>query len=257
MTFAQFRRMKPKYRMRLLMVAAAVLLVFIGILYAISFSVSAIRMKLNTTELKDTAVVSVLEKESMGKIFEVIKPSKNENVFVLESRLTCDETGKVTELEMHLANLVDEKQTDYWVLTAKKERVKLRKEKTVYDNMKSLSMRKVELKNYYPALSRIPVSYLRSECPVGKGGSYVFSDQFDNNRNPEFADQLVNGMAGLWVSETGAVSSFSDTFVPPSLCAPTVVTVNAADPQNKKKKVVLLPPEEKYVLLLKCAPYSS
>lgn len=258
MTFAQFRRMKPKYRRRLLLVTAAALALFIGFLYAVTFSVSALRMKLRTTEIKDAATARVLEKESMVKVLEVIKPKQNENVFVLDSRLTCDDTGKVTDLEMHLANLVDDQQTEYWLFTAKKDRIRLRREKTVYDNLKSLRLRKVEFSNYYPALSRIPVEYLRSECPVGKGGSYIFTDAFDNNRSPEFAAYLEQGMAGLWISETGAVSSFSDSFVPPSLCTPTVVTVNAVDTEkSKKKKVVLLPERETYVLLLKCAPYAS
>lgn len=257
MTLTQFQRMKPKYRVRLLIVAAVVLMLFIGILYAISFGVSAIRMQLNTTQLKEVTAASVLEKPSLIEIFDIIKPNTNESVFVLDSHLTCDDAGKVTELEMHLANLVDEKQTDYWVLTANKDKVKLRKEDTEYDNMKSLQRRKVELKNYYPALSRIPVSYLKSNSPVGKGGSYEFTDAFDNNRSPEFAKKLTHGLTGLWVSETGAVSSFSDTFVPPSLCAPTVVTVHEVDPNNKKRKTVLLPPKEKYVMLMKCAPYAS
>ncbi|WP_101908962.1 hypothetical protein [Marasmitruncus massiliensis] len=258
MTVAQFRRMKPKYQMRLILVSAAALALFVGLLYAVVFSVSALRVKLSTTELKDLVTARVLEKENLDRIVGAIKPNSIDNLLVLDSKLACDGTGKVTSLEMHLANLVDDRQTDYWVLTAAKDRVRVRREKTTYDNLKSLKLRKVELKNYYPALSRIPVDYLLSESPVGEGGGYVFTDRFDNNRDPEFASYISEGMTGLWVSETGAVSPFPETFVPPSLCAPTVVTVNAVDEQkSKKKKVVLLAPEDRYVVLLKCAPYAS
>lgn len=258
MTMAQFRRMKPKYQMRLILVSAAALALFVGLLYAIVFGVSALRVRLSTTELKDLVTARVLEKESLDRIVGAIKPNSIDNLLVLDSRLACDGTGKVTSLEMHLANLVDDRQTDYWVLTAAKDRVRVRREKTTYDNLKSLKLRKVELKNYYPALSRIPIDYLLSESSVGEGGGYVFTDRFDNNRDPEFASYIIEGMTGLWVSETGAVSLFPETFVPPSLCAPTVVTVNAVDEQkSRKKKVVLLPPEDRYVVLLKCAPYAS
>ena len=95
MTFAQFKRMKPKYKRRLILVTLIALALCIGVLFGISKGIEALRVRLNTTTLDKITAANVLDKASMNKILEVMKQDDSANVLVVDSVLTMSGEGRV------------------------------------------------------------------------------------------------------------------------------------------------------------------
>ena len=73
MTFAQFKRMKPKYRRRLILACAILFAIFVAVVFTLAWVVSLIRTMLNTTTLEGFTAADVLQKEGMASIQQVIK----------------------------------------------------------------------------------------------------------------------------------------------------------------------------------------
>ena len=261
LTFAQFKRMKPKYKRRLILVTLIALALCIGVLFGISKGIEALRVRLNTTTLDKITAANVLDKASMNKILEVMKQDDSANVLVVDSVLTMSGEGRVTGLTMNLTNLVSQGSAEEWRLTATEKKAKLRKVKTRYENLNAQRLRLMEVKTYYPALSRAAspqlLTLLTDRAPAGANGSYTFTDHFGNNLSPEYDSYLARGLEGVWVSRIGGVSGFAEGYARPNDCAPAVVSVEAVDTaRSKNKKVVLLPPEDRFVVLLEAGPYA-
>ena len=261
LTFAQFKRMKPKYKRRLILVTLIALALCIGVLFGISKGIEALRVRLNTTTLDKITAANVLDKASMNKILEVMKQDDSANVLVVDSVLTMSGEGRVTGLTMNLTNLVSQGSAEEWRLTATEKKAKLRKVKTRYENLNAQRLRLMEFKTYYPALSRAAspqlLTLLTDRAPAGANGSYTFTDHFGNNLSPEYDSYLARGLEGVWVSRIGGVSGFAEGYARPNDCAPAVVSVAAVDTaRSKNKKVVLLPPEDRFVVLLVAGPYA-
>ena len=210
LTFAQFKRMKPKYKRRLILVTLIALALCIGVLFGISKGIEALRVRLNTTTLDKITAANVLDKASMNKILEVMKQDDPANVLVVDSVLTMSGEGRVTGLTMNLTNLVSQGSAEEWRLTATEKKAKLRKVKTRYENLNAQRLRLMEFKTYYPALSRAAspqlLTLLTDRAPAGANGSYTFTDHFGNNLSPEYDSFLARGLAGVWVSRIGGVS---------------------------------------------------
>lgn len=262
MTFADFKRMKPKYKLRLLAVILVALALFIGILYAISFGFSALRTQLSTTKIDGVTAGNVLTKPAMNEILTIMKQEDSANILVLDSAVTMNETGGVTGVGMNFVNFKDKGTAEYWQLYADGKKAWLRKNETKYENLSNaLRMRKVEFKSYYPALSRIIspnlLSYLSEKAPVGASGSYTFTDNFGDNLNPDYTAKIDGGLVGLWVSKIGSVNEIQDNFIPPADCAPTIVSVSAVKTEKGLfgSRRVLQDPEDKYVVLLEVGPF--
>lgn len=260
MTFAQFKRMKPKYKFRLILVFALLFALAVGLLMGVSAGFAAIRRQLNTANLPGITAESVLLQSSMNKIQETIGQEDPNRLLVLDSSLVCTEKGVPVELEMHLVSINGSTSADYWRLTSNSKKTVLRKTQTENKNRSSLDMRKLTFRDYYPALSRSGTlqltQYLQTHFPAGAAGQYVFTDTFDNNLEPQYTGYLGQGYRGLWVSKIGALSEFTESYIPVSFCTPLVVSVQAEDPKKSKpKKPVLLPAEEVAVALLEAGPY--
>lgn len=233
LTFAQFKRMKPKYKRRLILVTLIALALCIGVLFGISKGIEALRVRLNTTTLDKITAANVLDKASMNKILEVMKQDDSANVLVVDSVLTMSGEGRVTGLTMNLTNLVSQGSAEEWRLTATEKKAKLRKVKTRYENLNAQRLRLMEFKTYYPALSRAAspqlLTLLTDRAPAGANGSYTFTDHFGNNLSPEYDSYLARGLEGVWVSRIGGVSGFAEGYARPNDCAPAVVSVEAVD----------------------------
>lgn len=260
MTFAQFRHMKPKYKIRLILTCAIALALCIGILLGISAGFSAIRRQLSTSSFSDMPVANVLLQSNMNRLAEAMKQNDPDKLLVLDSRLVCDKNGVPLEFEMNLVSLVGSNASDYWRITSTSKKTVLRKVKAENKSAASLAMRKLRFTDYYPALSRTAslelMQYLQGQFPVGNAGHYIFIDQFDDNLDPQYSGYLAQDMKGLWVSKISALSEFSDAYVPVSRCTPMVVSTEAENKQKSKpKRPVLLPAEEVAVLLLESGPY--
>ena len=175
LTFAQFKRMKPKYKRRLILVTLIALALCIGVLFGISKGIEALRVRLNTTTLDKMTAANVLDKASMNKILEVMKQDDSANVLVVDSVLTMSGEGRVTGLTMNLTNLVSQGSAEEWRLTATEKKAKLRKVKTRYENLNAQRLRLMEFKTYYPALSLAAspqlLTLLTHRAPAGANGS--------------------------------------------------------------------------------------
>ena len=249
LTFAQFKRMKPKYKRRLILVTLIALALCIGVLFGISKGIEALRVRLNTTTLDKITAANVLDKASMNKILEVMKQDDSANVLVVDSVLTMSGEGRVTGLTMNLTNLVSQGSAEEALSVC----AALSQGETRILNAQRLRL--MEFKTYYPALSRAAspqlLTLLTDRAPAGANGSYTFTDHFGNNLSPEYDSYLARGLEGVWVSRIGGVSGFAND------CAPAVVSVEAVDTaRSKNKKVVLLPPEDRFVVLLEAGPYA-
>lgn len=261
MTFTQFARLKPKYKLRITLVFAALAAALVLLVYLLSLGVKFLRVGMNTKKLPDITAANVLDKTSMNEILAVIKQDNADNILVLDSSVTMKNDGTVTSLTMHLLHLPDTSMAETWSLTATQKKSILRKESTVYENLNSRKLRKLPFSTYYPALSRINsnglLDYLKNFAPSGDDGLYTFTDSFENNFDPAFSSYLERGLDGIWVSSLGAVSTISKDYSLPSKCAPTIVSVS----QTESKKVllstkkVLADPVDKLVVLLEAAPY--
>ena len=260
MTFAQFKRLKPKYKFRIVTLCVVALLLFAMLISGISYGFAAIRRQLNTSSLTGITAQNVLLQSSMLKIQETIGQTDATRLLVIDSTLTCNEKGVPLSLEMHLVSLGGTQTAEYWQLTANEKKTILRKTQTENKNRSSLDMRKLTFRDYYPALSRSGtlqlVQYLQQNFPVGTSGRYLFTDRFDNNLEPQYAAYLGQGYRGVWVSKIGALSEFTETYNPVSFCTPLIVSAQPEDPKKSKpKKPVLLAPDEIAVALLEAGPY--
>lgn len=270
MTYAQFKRLKPKYKRRILVLCVLAAALFIGGLYLISWCVNAIKVQFNTTTLKDYTAQTILEREGFSKILEVMGQTDGENILVMDSQFVMTWHGdtaeegqpqmEVTQMTIHLTSLLD-KDTETWTLTANQKKVQLRRTSQTYENKNTLAIRKVPLSIYYPALYRASTStalhsYLTQNFPSGEGGQYLFADEFGDNVNPGFSTYLASGYTGLWVSKTGAVSDLDENYQLVDRCAPMLVSIAEVNQsKSKKNKIVLLEPVEKLVVLLQAANY--
>lgn len=261
LTFAQFKRMKPKYKRRLILVMLVALALCVLFLFGVSKGIQALRVQFNTTTLDKITAANVLDKASMNKILEVMKQEEAGNILVVDSTLTMTGDGKVKELTMNLTNLVSQGSAESWRLTANEKKARLRKVQTRYENLNAQRLRLMEFKTYYPALSRAAspqlLALLEEKSPVGENGVYIFTDRFGNNLEPEYDSYLSRELEGVWVSKIGGVSGFSEGYVRPNDCAPAIVSVQAVNTaKSKGSRVVLLPPEDRFVVLLEAGPYA-
>lgn len=261
MTFTQFARLKPKYKLRIMLVLAVLAAALVLLVYLLSVGVKFIRVGINTKKLPDITATNVLEKTSMNEILAVMKQDNAELILVVDSKVTMKNDGTVTSLTMHLLHLPDTSKAENWSLTATEKKSILRKESTVYENLNSRKLRKMPFAIYYPALSRIGskplLDHLKNYAPSGDDGLYTFTDTFENNFDPAFGPYLERGLSGIWVSPLGAVSTISAGYSLPNKCAPTILSVS----QTESKKVFLSTqkalgePVDKFVVLLEAAPY--
>ena len=260
MTYAQFRRMKPKYKRRLFLVILCAAALAAALLFGASKGVQAIRAALNTTTIKDATAANVLEKANMNKILEIMGQEDASNICVLSSEVKMTGAGAVTSVTLDMTNIVSDGVAESWRLTATEKKARLYKSETRYENLKAQNISKMDFKSYYPALSRVTspefVGELQKRTGAGDAGIYTFVDDFGNNRDPEYDSYLSGGLEGIWVSNIGKISSFEEGFVRSNTCAPTRVTVEAVDTEKSKgKRVVLLAPEERFIVLFEAGNY--
>ena len=261
MTFAQFKRMKPKYKFRLILVCVIALGIFIGLLKLLSVGIGVVRVQMNTTKLPAATAQNILEKPNMNKILELMKQNEAGNVLVSDCTLTTNDLGQVTSLTMHLLNLADKTTSEEWTLTADEKQAKLRRDRVLYENLGTRKLSMMDFKTYYPGLSRVSaqplVEYLRANYPVGATGVYTFTDSFKDNVNPDFNSYLERGVPGIWVPKTGQVSAIQEGYQRILKCAPTVMSIQTLE--TKKQLIgtrqVLSDPEETLVVLFEAATY--
>lgn len=262
MTFAQFRRMKPKYRRRLVFASFLALVLFLALMVGVSFGVSAIRRQINTTELKKVTSVNILQEENLPAILKIVGQDDAANMLVNSSTIVMRGDGKVTELTVSFVNLSSTNTAEEWLLRSNEKKTTLRRVNPKYENMSYLKMRKVPFSQYFPGLTRALApelaAFLEKKAPVGATGSYTFTDDFGDNLSPEYTSYLVNGLSCAWVSKTGSLTEIveNSNFQRPANCVPTVVSVIAPDKtKSKGSRVVLGEPKEQFVVLFEAAAY--
>lgn len=260
MTFAQFRRLKPKYKLRLILVMMIALLLFILLMVGVSFGVRAIRTQLNTTELKGFTSENVLLSDGLIEILSTVKQDDALSMYVTDSELVMRGDGKITSVTVNFVNIQGEKQAELWRLTANEKKASLRKLETKFENMLYLQNRNVRFGSYYPAMSRVTspelLQFLEQNAPVGAAGTYTFRDEFGNNLSPLYSSYLEGGMVGVWVSQTGSATKTQAAFTQPSVCVPYVVTTKAVNTQKSKgKKIVYEDAKESVIALLQEGAY--
>lgn len=268
MTLAQFKRMKPKYRRRLVLAFVVLVCLFIGALFLLSMLFSFFGRMMNTHTLEDVNAANILEKASMNKIITALGQSDTEQLLVIDcsGRFHKDELtgrGVLTAFEMHVIDLGDKKNAVTWKIEANEKKATVLREREENSNLSSLSMRKLTFKDYYPALSRITAQNLMTtledtfpEC--ADGGAYQFAGTFDNDKEPAFSPYIADGLHGFWVSMLEAISEFGETFrFNSGACVPLLLSTEAVDEEHStNKKTVLLQPELACVLLMECGVYS-
>lgn len=261
MTLVQFKRMKPKYKFRLIMVCVIGFLLFLGLLKLLALGIGLIRVQMNTSQLPAATAANVLEKPNMNQILEIMDQTDAKEVLVESSRMTVNDLGRVTGLEMHLLNLVSSSNAELWTLTADEEGATLRRDEVLYENLSSRKLRMMDFQTYYPGLSRVSsapvVDWLRANFPVGETGLYTFTDNFGDNVNPDFNSYLERGLPGIWVPKTGQVSVIQEGYQRILKCAPTVMSVQTLENQKQLffTKTALSQPEEVLVVLFEAANY--
>lgn len=92
MTLAQFKRMKPKYKFRLIMVCVIGFLLFLGLLKLLALGIGLIRVQMNTSQLPAATAANVLEKPNMNQILEIMDQPDAKEVLVESSRMTPSTT---------------------------------------------------------------------------------------------------------------------------------------------------------------------
>lgn len=256
MKWAHFKRMKTKYKIRLIGSFVAMFLILLLVLWGIASLIGLVQTQLSTTTIKGITTENVLNVETMPLLLEVLGQEDSSDVLVADSVVTMDHEGNVTQVNINLINLTGSNTAETWLLEATPKKTFLRKLSSKADGVSALRLRKLELKNYYPALSRISTRYLLQyfelDGVVREGGQYVFTDQFENNLEPTYQPYIQRGLAGLWVSKSGGVSEFDENFVQIADCVPMIVSVqNPASGGSKR----LGNPVETYVVLLEVGPY--
>lgn len=262
MTFAQFRKLKPKYQLRLVLVFFIVFLLFIGILLGISAGINAARRHFNTTTFSDITVSSLLKKSSMDKILAAVKQDDPKSLLILDSEAVCSDQGALQSVELHMINLVSSSASENWTLVSTPKKTTLRRTEIESKNRRSLADSKLSYQEYFPALSRVTslslFQFLQKEVPAGSGGKYTFTDNFENNVEPQFSTYIGGGLPAVWIAPDGSINTgLPDNYIPITRCVPLFVTVEAVDAKKSKPKKtpVLLPPADAAVVLLGTGPF--
>lgn len=250
MTFAQFRRMKPKYQIRIVIAALLALLLFVGVLFGISGLFTFVEKQMNTKTLQGVTSVNILHQNTFTQILRTMgqgdQDQDPEQVYVLDSRIACNDKGGVEQLEIHMVSLVSKKQSDYWTLSLKNDVTKMRLTESENRNRSSYEFSKLTLAKYFPTLQLINsptwLAKLQETYPVGGGGKYIFDDHFENALDPSFALELDKGYDGFKVSSTGNnVSPLpKTTAVTPGSTVPYLLSVEAVDTKKTKPNRVVL-----------------
>lgn len=256
MTYAQFKRLKPKYKVRIAMVIIIAFSLLVGVVVGLSALFSTIRNHLLTTKLDGFTASNVLTQAGMEDILSSLKLDDGKTLLVMDSRVVCSEEGAILEVEMNLVNLLN-KGADYWNLKADAKKTVLHRTSSESQNRQSLSARKLSFQDYYPPLTRIIspklFQYLRNTFPAGEAGRYTFTDNFDNNQNPQYSAYLEQGMSGIWVPQNGEISADlpASFMIPMHPCVPLYTSVEAVDEaKSKGKRTVLSPPEDIAIVFL-------
>lgn len=264
MTFAQFRRMKPKYQIRVVLAGVILFLLFIGLLLGVSAFFNAIRTSLNTKNLSDVTSVNILHQNTFSTILKTAGQDDPERMLVMDSRVVCSDQGAVLEFDLNLANLVSARETDYWLVHMKDDKTYMRRTSTEGKNGMAFQYKKLTFAKYFPTLSRINapefIQKLQLDIPVGNGGRYIFEDDFSDNLNPQVLPYLERGYAGYQVSSKGnSVGTLQKSFVvAPEKWVPYVLSVEAVnEKRSKANRVVLLNEEEKAVILFEVGPWAN
>ena len=266
LTYAQFKRLKPVYKRRIIMVGIIGFALFVLLLLGISRLISFVQLQMNTTRLQDTTAASVLQKDTMlefrrvlfrsQEIIRIIGQDNASKLLTLDSTMTVQDNGTssgiVTNLTIHMVNLVSNNQAEYWTVTANEKRATLQKTETRRENMTALSMRKVPFNSYFPALSRVTsaMPFLLENAPVGENGLYHFVDDFDNNQDPAYERFVTEDTPLVLVSSLGAVSKIANEFSLYNRYAPTKVSVQEVnEDRSTTKKTVLEEEAFRFVMM--------
>ncbi len=256
LTYAQFKRLKPVYKRRIIMVGIIGFALFVLLLLGISRLISFVQLQMNTTRLLDTTAASVLQKDTMQEIIRIIGQDNASKLLTLDSTMTVQDNGTssgiVTNLTIHMVNLVSNNQAEYWTVTANEKRATLQKTETRRENMTALSMRKVPFNSYFPALSRVTsaMPFLLENAPVGENGLYHFVDDFDNNQDPAYERFVTEDTPLVLVSSLGAVSKIANEFSLYNRYAPTKVSVQEVnEDRSTTKKTVLEEEAFRFVMM--------
>lgn len=267
MTYERFKRLKPKYKCRLIMAGIIVVILFVGFLFLLSALFSLVGSMMNTHTLEGITASNILEKPSMLKIASTIGQTDTELIVVLECDgrfLRSDETyaPELTHFEMRVVDLKDKKSASTWKIYADEKKATVQLEKNENSNLSSLTMRRLSFASYYPALSRVTcenlLDTLEQNYPESEGGVYSFSGHFDNDIQPAFSAYFDQDLRGFWVSMLEAISEFGSTFrFNDGACVPLILSIEAVDTERSTaSRKALLEPEECCVLLMECGVYS-
>lgn len=262
MTFAQFRRMKPKYQIRLVLAGAIGLALFVGLLLGVSALFSAVRTHLNTRNLDGVTPGNIFLQSSFAKIVEVTGQDDPENLLVLDSRIVYNDKGGVLEFDMNFVNLISSHETEHWLVRVRDKKAFMRRS-TESKGRSTLSHTKITFAKYYPALSRVNapefLQTLQTDFPVGSGGHYIFEDTFDDSLNPQFASFLQQGLAGYIVSSSGSPGKLAETFIAnPGGYVPMIISAQAVNEKKSRgTRVVLQDPVRSAVVLLGVGPWPN
>lgn len=263
LTLAQFRRMKPKYQIRLILAGAIAFALFIGLLMGVSALFSLARTHLNTKTLSGVTSANLLHQDTFATILNAAGQDDPEKLLVTGSRIVCNDQGGILEFEMNLISLVNSKESDHWIVRLDGDKAYMRR--TLEDrNRSALQFTKLSFAKYFPALSRINspafLQKLQEELPVGSGGRYTLEDKFDDNLNPQITPYLeAEGMVGFKVNSKGNnISPLPETFtVTPAGTVPYVLSIEAVNEKKSKppKRIVLKDPEQRAVILFEVGPW--
>lgn len=267
MTFAQFRRMKPKYQLRIILAGAIALLLFIGLLLGISALFSAARTHLNTKNLEGVTSANILHQSTFSAILKGAGQDDPENLLVTDSRVVYDDQGGILEFDMNLVNLVSSRSADHWLIHMRNDKTYMRRTATENQNRSALQYTKLTFANYFPTLSRLNapefLTRLQTDMPVGSGGHYIFEDNFNDNLNPQITSQLEfsfveEGYIGYQVSSKGnSVGLIPESYVVrPGASVPYMLSAEAVnEKKSKPTRVVLQDPETRAVVLFEVGPW--
>lgn len=267
MTFAQFRRMKPKYQLRIILAGAIALLLFIGLLLGISALFSAARTHLNTKNLEGVTSANILHQSTFSAILKGAGQDDPENLLVTDSRVVYDDQGGILEFDMNLVNLVSSRSADHWLIHMRNDKTYMRRTATENQNRSALQYTKLTFANYFPTLSRLNapefLTRLQTDMPVGSGGHYIFEDNFNDNLNPQITSQLEftfleDGYIGYQVSSKGnSVGLIPESYVVrPGASVPYMLSTEAVnEKKSKPTRVVLQDPETRAVVLFEVGPW--
>ena len=261
MTVAQFKRLKPKYKVRWVVAWIILIAICIGILLGISALFSLARTHLSTKTLEDVSPRNALLQSSFAKIVEALGQEDPENIYVMNSKITCNNLGAVQEFDMEFVDVKSSKEAQTWVVHIDEKKSFMRR--TAIENRSSLSYTKISFAQYFPSLSRISAPHflerIQKELPVGEGGLYIFQDSFDDSKNPQFTSYLHDGHLGFIVSSSGGVSNLTETYQPtPGTQVPLLLSTQAVnEKKSNEKRTVLLDPEERAVVLFGTGPWTN